>query len=63
VIERGGRHGEPYGAEGEPSFDGVALDGGERTEVTLDAGRPLGVREGATIEECVPQLDRAVARD
>jgi hypothetical protein len=63
VIERGGRHGEPYGTEGDASFEGVALDGGERKEVTLDAGPPLGVPEGAPIEECVPQLDRAVARD
>ena len=40
----------------------MTLDGGETQELTIDAGTPLGVPEGAPIDDCVPELDRAVAR-
>ena len=56
-ISHGGTHG------GLPGSDGVTLDGGETRDVTIDAGTPLGVPEGARIDKCLPQLDGAVVRD
>jgi hypothetical protein len=55
-IRHAGTRGDGVGT------DGVTLDGGETQELTIDAGTPLGVPEGAPIDECVPELDRAVAR-
>jgi hypothetical protein len=55
IVKRGGKQGDELGAD-----RAVTLDGGESTDVTIDAGTPLGVAEGAPIEECVPELDRAL---